>query len=159
MTITNKTWIGLAVALVAGIYIYVYAGWFKPAQVQIFHRLTAGRQFRGRQHLQTVAPELTVVFGLEQKLKLTEVKVVPLVAGETNKEALAVWHLVSKSNSVPVKGFLYGDHIRGMEPYVNGTRPHPLETNVTYRLTVRAGSAEGQHDFSLSGVQSDDPEP
>lgn len=159
MTVTKKTWVGLAAVLVAGIYIFVYADWFKPAQVQIFHRLTAGRPFRGRRHLQTIAPELTVSFGLEQKLKLTEVKVVPLVAGETSKEALAVWHLVSKSNSVPVKGFLYGDYIHGMEPYVNGTRPHPLETNVTYRLYIKAGSVWGQHDFSLSGVQSDDSEP
>ena len=159
MTITKRTWAGLAVVLVAGIYIYAYADWFKPARVRIFHQLSAGRTLHGKRRFRTVDSELTVSFGLDQKLKLTEVKVVPLVAGQTNPEALAVWHLVSKSNSVPVKGFLYGDHIRGMEPYVNGTRPHPLETNVTYRLTVRAGSAEGQHDFSLSGVQSDDPEP
>ena len=67
----------------------------------------------------------------------------------TNAAAPALWHLVSDSNSVPVKGFLYGDYIRGMKPYVKGSRPQPLATNVTYRLFVKAGSLQGEHDFGL----------
>lgn len=160
MTKTKKTMIGLALLLVAGIYVYVYADWFKPASVQVFHRLTAGRSPRGRARFkQAPTPStLTVAFGFDQKLKLTEVKVVPLAAWETNKETLAVWHLVAQSNSVPMKGFLYGDNIRGMLPYVKNARPQPLETNVTYRLLIKAGSVQGQHDFNLSGVPSDAPE-
>jgi hypothetical protein len=34
-----------------------------------------------------------------------------------------------------------------MKPSVPGMRPAALETNVTYRLFVKAGSIQGQHDF------------
>jgi hypothetical protein len=149
MTTTKKIWIALAVVLVAGIYVYVYADWFKPVQVQIFHRLTAGRPLRGRWREKLSAPVLSVAFGFDRKLKLTDVKVVSVAALATNQNALAVWHLVSESNSVPVKAFLYGDFIRGMKPAVKGTAAQPLETNMTYRLFIKAGSMKAQHDFTF----------
>jgi len=62
-----------------------------------------------------------------------------------------VWHLISDSNSVPVKVFSYGQGIRGMKPAVAGSRAQPLETNVAYRLLVTAGKAKGQHDFEIGG--------
>jgi hypothetical protein len=101
----------------------------------------------------------TVAFGLDQKLKLTEIKVVSLAALETNKSALAVWHLVSSSNSVPVKGFLYGDYIRGMVPYVKSARALPLQPNMVYRLFLKADSVEGHHDFSLGKMPEPAPAP
>jgi hypothetical protein len=60
-----------------------------------------------------------------------------------------LWHLVSDSNSVPVKTFFYGEYIRGMRPNLKGAGPEALQTNVTYRMFVRAGKAAGQHDFDL----------
>ena len=47
--------------------------------------------------------------------------------------------------------FRYGENVPGMEPAVPGASPEPLETNVTYRLLVRAGSYKGQCDFQLGG--------
>ena len=45
-----------------------------------------------------------------------------------------------------------GEPLSGHEnPPFPGTRPEPLETNVTYRLLVRAGSYKGQCDFQLGG--------
>lgn len=153
MTTTKKIWIAVGGLLLAGLYLYVYGDWFRPAPVQIFHRNVTARPVRqwrdrGRPVEFTRSP-LTVVFGFDQKLQLTDVKVVPVAALATNKNALPVWHLVSGSNSVPVKGFMYGDFIRGMTPAVKGTYAQPLETNVTYRLIIKAGSVEARHDFKL----------
>ena len=146
----KKILIALAVLLVGGIYAYVYRDWFKPQQVQIFHRISAARAGRRARFGQNAGGP-SVAFGLDRKLKLTDVRVVSLAALATNAEVLPVWHLVSASNSVPVKGFMYGEYIRGMSPYVKGARPQPLETNVTYRLLLRAGSQTGQHDFKIGG--------
>ena len=88
-----------------------------------------------------------VTFGFEREYKLTEIKVIPLKSLQTNQYPEIVWHLVSDSNSVPIKHFNYGQGIRGMKPVVTGVRPQPLLPNVTYRLFVQAGSLKGQHDF------------
>jgi hypothetical protein len=90
-----------------------------------------------------------LIFGVNRQLRFTELKVVPLAGFETNKSVLPVWHLVSDSNSAPVKSFFYGQFIGGMRPAIKGVRPEPLETNVTYRLLVTAGKIKGEHDFEL----------
>jgi hypothetical protein len=68
---------------------------------------------------------------------------------ETNKDAEPVWHLVSDSNSVPMKSFYYGQHIVGMRPKIEGVHVEALETNVTYRMFITAGNVKGQHDFDI----------
>jgi len=88
-----------------------------------------------------------VIFGFDRNLKLTCLKVIPVSALETNKYALPIWHLVSESNSVPIKDFSYGTRIAGMHPAVNGAVPDPLEPGVKYRLLIEAGSLKAQHDF------------
>jgi hypothetical protein len=82
-------------------------------------------------------------------LKLNEITLVAVDAAGTNQSNLPLWHLVSSSNSVPVKSFFYGQNIRGLRPAVSGSRPQPLATNVTYRLIIQAGKVKGQHDFQL----------
>ena len=69
----------------------------------------------------------------------------------TNKHAPPLWHLISDSNSIPVKGFNYGEHIRGMRREAKQTRPNKLEPNVTYRLLVEAKECKGQYDFKIGG--------
>ena len=66
---------------------------------------------------------------------------------ETNKYPHPIWHLISKSNSVPVTDFTYGCSIGGMQPAVQGATPDPLEPGVKYRLLVEAGPLKLQHDF------------
>jgi len=92
-------------------------------------------------------------FGLSGQYQLTEIKVVPLIASQTNHNVLPVWHLVSDSYSDPVSLFFYGQSIPGMRPAIAGERPEPLEPNVTYRLFVTAGTLKGQHDFQIGGGQ------
>ena len=91
-----------------------------------------------------------MAFFFTAKYKLTSVKVVPLDALKTNKYAHPIWHLISDSNSVPVKSIIYGVPIRGMKPDVKGARPAALEPNVPYRLLVEAGSLKGEHDFQTT---------
>jgi hypothetical protein len=136
----------VAAVVLAAVYVVYFTDWFKPKTVQIFHtsRNPRPRAVRGGSG---ALPSL--IFGINQQLKLTEIRVIPSSAYQTNQTALPVWHLVSDSNSVPVKQFFYGQFINGMKPAVKGARPQQLETNVTYHLIVLAGSVKGEHDFEL----------
>ena len=142
---TKKNWLLISVAVaLAAIYGAFFTDWFKPATVEIFH---TNRTMHARFQRNGGVPSL--IFGLNRQLKLTDVKLVSLDAFHTNKNSLPLWHLVSDSNSVPVKSFFYGQFIRGLKPAVPGSRPQPLETNVNYRLIVEAGKIKGEHDFEL----------
>jgi hypothetical protein len=146
----KKQWIlALAVVLLAAIYVYFFTGWFRPRMIHLFH--VARPQPKARIGARVAAGSQNtaiVTFGLDSRYQLTEIKVVRLSELQTNRFAQPLWHLISDSNSVPVKTFPYGAALRGMKPAVAGTWPQPLETNVTYRLLVSAGSVKGQHDFS-----------
>jgi len=144
----KKTFISLAVLIVlVAAYAYFFTSWFQPRRIEIFH---ASRSvLRGGARVKAGnANTMMVLFGLNGAYKLTEVKVVPLDEWKTNPVALPVWHLISDSNSVPVKEFPYGVAIRGMKPAVGKEWPQPLETNETYRIFIAAGSLKGWHDFT-----------
>jgi hypothetical protein len=145
---TKKNWLSviLLVALVA-VYAIYFTDWFKPKTVRVFHTV---REMHRRN--QTADAEAVLLFGLGTQLKLTEIKVVPLAGFQADPKVQPVWHLVSDSNSVPLKEFSYGRRIRGMKPAVPGTEADLLETNVTYRIFVAAGRIKGQHDFELGGT-------
>lgn len=140
----TKNWLMAGgVLILAVVYVVFFTDWFQPKTMQIFHTT---REVRVRQQgKESKQPRL--IFGLGHQFRLTEIEVVPLAEWETNRNALPVWHLVSDSNSVPVKMFSYGQPLRGLKPSVAGNRPQPLITNVTYRLFVEAGPVKGQHDF------------
>ena len=137
----------IAIAFVlAAAYAVYFTDWFKPKIIQISHtgRATRLADRPGQKNNSTTTP---ITFGFDREYKFNEIKVIPVAALETNKNAFPIWHLTSDSNSVPVKFFFYGQRIQGMKSAVAGSRPEPLQTNVTYRLFVQAGSAKGQHDF------------
>ncbi len=139
---TKKSLVLILFAIGLGtVYAIWFTDWFKPQTVQIFHTSRNLRPNLRRAN--------SLIFAVSRPTRFTELKVVPLAAFETNKSVLPVWHLVSDSNSVPVKNFFYGQSIGGMRPAVKGIRADPLETNVTYRMFITAGKAKGQHDFEL----------
>jgi hypothetical protein len=143
----KQTWLIAALVVVATVYVCFFTNWFKPKTIKIFDtsRHLVDRPRRGRGN-----PDLPyVLFGLEGRFKLTEIKVVPLASFQTNSETPPVWHLVSDSNSPPVQQFVYGQRIRGMKPAFSGAEPEDLQTNVMYRLIVSAGRIKGQHDFEI----------
>jgi hypothetical protein len=138
---------GICVIVLAASYVIFFTDWFKAKTVEINYtvRYLHARNPRGN-------PQPLLVFILGTPLKLTEIKVVPLAGYLTNKNILPLWHLVSGSNSEPVKTFSYGDYshaIKGMSPALEGIAPEPLATNVIYHLLVNAGKIKGEHDFEL----------
>jgi hypothetical protein len=140
-----KIWLLIVVSVVvSAVYVVYFTDWFKPKTIHIFH---THRNLHPQLQREALMPSL--IFGVTREVKLTELKVVAVAAFQTNENTLPLWHLVSDSNSVPVKTFFYGQFIRGLKPAVAGARPQPLETNITYRLFLTAGKFKGQHDFEL----------
>jgi hypothetical protein len=143
----KKQWILLAVALVlAAVYVCFFTGWFQHREI---HISSTSRASLARSRM--AGNSAAVAFGLDQEYQLTEIKVVPLAAWQTNPAIVPVWHLVGNRKSTPIKFFLYGENIGGMHPVMSGAEPGPLEDSVTYRLFVSAGSVRGQHDFWIGG--------
>lgn len=153
LTKTKLILLALAALGVAVIYYYLYKDWFTPAEIQIFHRVTENRQpARGPRGGGRGGADLgpwTVAFGLNQKMRLTSVRVVSLADLATNKYPHALWHLVSDSNSVPVKAFTYGQRIPGMRPRVAGVPPERLNPGAEYRLLIEGEGKKAQHDFKM----------
>jgi hypothetical protein len=142
---TKKNWLVIFFLLaMTTIYVVWFSDWFKPRAVQIFHTY---RNLHPRLQRDGVLPSL--IFGLGQPLKITEIKVVPLAEFQTNPNVVPLWHLISDSNSVPIKSFFYGQNIRGLRPEFKGVHSQSPETNVTYRLFVCAGKIKGTNDFEL----------
>ncbi len=144
---TRKIWFLVALAALLGAgSLYLNRDWFAGDNIHVYHRSRPPRARRGRPAPDTSRTD-PVVFFLDRQLKLTAVKVVPVSDIETNKFPQPIWHLVSDSNSVPVREFGYGVPIRGMRPALKGTAPEPLEPGVGYRLFIEAGAQKAQHDF------------
>jgi hypothetical protein len=137
----------LLLAVLATVYAIYFTDWFKPKTFKIFHTSRNLHPMRPGQVRTGVLTSLQ--FGVNRELRFTELKVVPLAAWETNKQALPLWHLISVSNSVPVKSFYYGQNIPGLHPAIMGTHSELPETNVTYRLFITAGKYSAYHDFEL----------
>ena len=149
---TKKNWLlMLTLAVLASVYVFFFTNWFKPQIIHISHTSRAARARLGNRA--AISPNtVPITFGIEPQCALTEIKVVPLAAWQTNQNTLPLWHLVSSSNAVPVKMFMYGQRIRGLKPGLAGAHAEPLEPNVVYRLFVTAGKARGQHDFEIKAA-------
>ena len=91
----------------------------------------------------TNAPAFQVIFTLDAYYKLTGIEVAPLDREHPDAVQVPLWKLVSKSNSVPVKVFTYGQVIKGMEPYLPSVQPDPLVPGAIYRIEVSAGQLKG----------------
>ena len=147
---TRKHWfLVTSIVLLGALSLYLNRDWFETENIQIYHRSRPARAtlFARKNPSQPEAAN-PVTFGFDRQLKLTSLKVVLLAEFQTNRFAHPVWELVSDSNSVPVKEFLYGMRLRGMRPVVKEARPDPLRPNVPYRLLVETADFKGVHDFT-----------
>ncbi len=145
MTKKTLSILGLVI-LLGGLSLYLNRDAFAPEVIQISHRSIAPRDWMKRGPT-AKAPANPVVFILNQSLQLTKVKVVTATDAATNKYPHAIWHLVSDSNSVPIKEFIYGTPVRGMKLAVKGVGADLLQPGVDYRLMLEAGSKKLEHDF------------
>ena len=130
-----------------GVLIYYWSALSRPPKIQILFTVH-GRRAPRPADAGTSPPRWEVAFGIDQPYELTSVKVVPLVEWTTNKEALSLWHLTAKTHSSPVKAFLYGQNLEGMET-VSGAGAEPLAANVDCLLMIEAGRRKGECDFKL----------
>ena len=151
-TMTRKT-IGLLVLLLVltVAYVHFFTDWFRPVAIQITPSV------RPVSRLPEGAAAYPVSFALDGKYALTLVKVVSVVEWATNRQAAPLWHLISRSNSLPTRGFTYGLRIRGLKPYQSNAMALPLQPNTAYRLFVEAGRAKGQVDFRPQAVAESAP--
>jgi hypothetical protein len=134
------------VILLVGLSIYLNKDRFASDVIQLSHRSVTPRLWFARGPA-AQSPCNPVVFLINKSLKLTSVKVVVASDAETNKFPHAIWDLVSDSNSVPVKQFMYGAPIGGMHLAFQGIGADPLQPGDNYRVLVQAGSLKLQHDF------------
>jgi hypothetical protein len=146
MTRKNILLIAL-VLLLGGLSVYLNRARFKSETVQIGNRTVP---FRGRVPRGQKPPANSLIFLLNRELALTAVRVVYVSDIETNKYPHPTWELISESNSVPVKDFIYGTNIRGMRPSVKGAVADPLQPGVKYRLFIEAGAIKAEHDFTAA---------
>jgi hypothetical protein len=135
----------LAVIL-AGIYVSFFTDWIKRPHIQII------AQTRPIQPKGQAAKVYPVSFLLDGKYQLTAVKVVPLDAYQTNRFTPPSWHLIAYTNGPLTEGFLYGQRIPGLRPWMTNAPPQRLEPDTVYRLFVEAGRARGQIDFHTGGL-------
>jgi hypothetical protein len=139
----------LLAAALGRLSLCLHQDWFAKDSIQIYHRsqpIRAGWLRRAKAPVK-LPPINPIYFSFDRRLKLTSLKVVSIQDTETNKYPHPVWALISDSNSVPTKDFMYGVPIRGMRPPVKGATPDPLVPGVKYRLLVEAGAQKAAHDF------------
>jgi hypothetical protein len=136
-----------AAAVLGGFSLYLNRDCTARDQIPIECRSRPVRGFARRGSPETAAVD-PLIFWFNRKVKLTALKVIPTFDIETNKYPQPVWSLVSDSNSVPVKNFIYGMRIQGMHPVIKGAAPDPLVPGVAYRLFVEAGPEKAQRDFT-----------
>lgn len=135
--------------VLGGIYLVYFTSFFQKPSVRISARPRVERSHRSGKETASVS------FSFDQKLSISELKVVALSDFETNKYPHALWNLVSDTNSIPLKGFAYGEFIKGMKPKVAKVRPEPLQPQTKYRLLVDAGKIQGQVDFELPNLRTE----
>jgi hypothetical protein len=149
---TKKNWLMLILLVgLAAVYVFYFSDWFTP---KVIHISSTSRAIlsRFRNNPPGNPAMVPVSFSFDRDYRLTELKVVPLAAWQTNQNVLPVWHLVADTNAAPIKIFTYGQRLRGLKPELPGAHAEPLQPEVIYRLFVTAGSAKGQHDFEAKSA-------
>src|ERR1044072_8203682 len=137
---SKQTVLIILAILLASLYVYFFTDWINHPRIQII------AQIRPIQPRGLAAKVYPVSFLLDGRYKLTSVKVVSLGALATNRFAPPLWHMVAYTNVPSAEGFLYGQRIPGMRPWMTNSRPQQLEPSTPYRLLVEAGRAKGQVD-------------
>ena len=132
----------IGVALIMGyLYITYFTTWFSRKTIQIDAAPRA---------LPSGSPDLVfpMAFRLDQAYKLTSVKVFALKEKQISRYDKPVWQLTTKTNSAPIRGFVYGQAIQGMEsdPKIP---PQPLKPNMRYRMLLEAKRVKGERDFLM----------
>jgi hypothetical protein len=151
---TRKETLLIAFTLVFGVlYACFFTDWFRHRPIHIDYTIrpyVMPMRRPGSAADSTDRMAYSITFALDREYKLTSIKVVPAGAFSTNKNVQPLWHLVADSAPEPTKGFIYGGDVPGMQPFVSGAQPTPLEPGVEYRLIAVAGRSKGERDFTIT---------
>ncbi|HTI68495.1 MAG TPA: hypothetical protein VMF06_00905 [Candidatus Limnocylindria bacterium] len=131
----------ILLCVLGGAYAFGFSDWFarKAIHVSISYRPPSPGM---------VAETIPMVFGLDEDYALTQIKVSELPGGDTNAPGTPTWSITGKSSGEVVRGFYYGEDIKGLAPVAGLPAPHPLKPGATYRLDVAAGKTRGTAFFS-----------
>jgi hypothetical protein len=147
----NGMMLSVVAVILAAVYIYKFTDWFNKPTIQIIYQIRPSRNVPNPRNPDQ-APVYPVSFNFDGKYELTAVKVVSAEDMTTNKYPTPLWHLVSDSNSMPIKAIIYGYPIKGMKPAVPRARPQPLQPEVEYVLMLEAGKIRAQTNFHTARV-------
>jgi len=145
---TKQSIVLITVAVLLGAaYVAFFTDWFRKPRIQILAQIRPPRSSRSSSSPIDTAV-YPVSFAFDKKYQFTEIKVVAVEDEKTNKFPHAVWHMISDSNSVPIKALQYGAPLTGMKPKVPKAPPEALLPDVPYILYVQAtDKAEGKAKF------------
>jgi hypothetical protein len=140
---TKKTLILISVAVILGaVYVLNFTSLFHKPEIRILPQIRPPRA-KSRPPVGDTAV-YPVTFAFDKKYAFTEIRVVSEADEKTNKYPHAVWHMISDSNSMPIKAVSYGASLAGMKPKVPKTRAEALEPDVPYILYVEAKNPDGR---------------
>ncbi len=125
------TWIAVLLFLGAAYY-HFFGGRYAPPPLTIRASL---RPARGGD-----SPVFPVYFTLDNDIKLTSIKVVPLNDdGQVDPATVPSWNVVADGKPTPIRAFFYGQSIKGMKSALSNAQPDVLTPGVIYRMTLSAG--------------------
>src|SRR6186713_1614990 len=101
----NGIFLSIIAVILAACYLCFFTDWFKKESIQIIPQIRPNRALANPKN-----PDQDPVY------------------------PVPMWHLISDSNSIPVKSIVYGYPIKGMKPAVARSRPEPLAPDVEYVL-------------------------
>lgn len=140
---TKKTIVMIALAVILGaVYVINFTSLFHKPEIKILPQIRPPRA-KARMPVGDT-PVYPVMFSFDKKYAFTEIRVVAEADEKTNKFPHALWHLISDSNSVPVKALSYGASPSGMKPKIPKARAEALEPEIPYILYVEAETPSGK---------------
>jgi hypothetical protein len=141
MTMQKREITWIAVLLVLGVgYYHFFGGRYAPKPLMVHASLRPAR--RGE------AAVFPVYFTLDDDVKLTSIKVVPLNDdGQVDPATVPSWNLVADGTPTPIRAFFYGQNIQGMKPALTNVQTDALTPGVIYQMTLSAGKQTATLNF------------
>jgi hypothetical protein len=148
----NLIVLGTLLVVLLGVYVFFFTDWFDKRSIQIIATIRPTRPSAIQPRADT-PPVYPVSFSFDGNYRFTEIKVVRADEYASNKFAPPLWHMISDSNSVPIKNFYYGMPVKGMKPSVPRARPEPLSPNEQYLILLDTGDLKGMTNFATRAAQ------
>jgi hypothetical protein len=138
----RNTWILLGALLLAfGVYATRFTDWVSPTLIQIeVSTRPSGRAIAN-------APVLPTLFLLDREYAIQSLVVTAISNVPPSRLGKPVWHLSANGTPHPVRGFAYGEPIKGLKPLIE---PSELIPGATYRVDLKAGRQRGSREFKPS---------